>query len=314
MTNGRFISIDWGTTSFRAALVGADGTIHDRVESGDGILSVQGQAFQGVLSRLVARWTSGAERVPVVMSGMIGSRQGWVEAPYLTTPVDLLALGQSLVWIDGGVLGRIALVPGVETRDASGVPDVMRGEETQVLGALTASGQRDGLFVLPGTHSKWVWVQDGKLQGFQTYMTGEVFAALRGHTILGRLMGDGVQEFNHDGFIRGVVAGAAPGAPGHLLSRVFAARTRGLRDDWTPGQLESYLSGLLIGAELAAGVALGAGAGSIVLIANAKLTDLYATAAAALNVNVQRAAGDLAVAGHVALARQGVFAEQGVGR
>lgn len=307
MTKMHFIGLDWGTSSFRAALVDDAGDIVDRVESDDGIMSVESHAFQPTLVRLLARWTSGANKLPIIMSGMIGSRQGWVEAPYLATPVDLATLGRAVMWIDGGTLGAIAVVPGIETRYGLGIPDVMRGEETQILGALTSSGAADGLFVLPGTHSKWAWVENRRLLRFQTFMTGEVFAALRGHTILGRLMGDVAEKLDADGFRAGVVAGAAEGQPGHLLARIFAARTFGLRDDWTAARLESYLSGLLIGAEIAAGRELAVGIGVITIVANSKLTEVYELAAAMLGIGVRRASSDLAIAGHSTLVRQGIF-------
>ena len=307
MRDGRFIAVDWGTSSFRAALVSDVGTIIDRVESGDGILSVADGAFQSTLTRFLAGWIGAHGVLPIIMSGMIGSRQGWVEAPYLMTPVDLGALDQAVTWIDGGALGSIALVPGIETRDEAGIPDVMRGEETQILGALTTSGVADGLFVLPGTHSKWVWVDELRLVRFQTFMTGEVFAALREQTILGRLMGDGPQAFHRDGFCAGVGAGATAGQPGQLLTRIFAARTFGLRDDWTAARLESYLSGLLIGAELAAGRGLATDVSVVTIVGNARLTERYEIAALTLGIATQRAGVDLAVAGQVALVAQGIF-------
>ncbi|MEQ1649451.1 MAG: 2-dehydro-3-deoxygalactonokinase [Hyphomicrobiaceae bacterium] len=311
MKDGQFIAVDWGTSSFRAALVDAAGVILGRIESGDGIMSVEGSAFQATLMRLLAGWTGGHQKLPIIMSGMIGSRQGWVEAAYLSTPVDLSALGEALTWVDGAALGAIALVPGVETRDGAGVPDVMRGEETQILGALATSGAADGLFVLPGTHSKWAWVASRRLLRFQTFMTGEVFAALRGHTILGRLMGEAADTFDAHGFRAGVVAGAADGQPGQLLTRIFAARTFGLRDDWTAARLESYLSGLLIGAELAVGRGLAVDVGVITIVANSKLTEVYELAAASLGIGIRRAGDDLAVAGQLALVRQGIFERNG---
>ena len=307
MAAPRFVSVDWGTTSFRAALVAADGSISATTESAAGIMSIAAQGFQPVLAREIAPWRKVHGNLPIIMSGMIGSRQGWVEARYLATPVDLGRLGTALTWVDGGELGRIALVPGIETRDGRGVPDVMRGEETQVLGALTATGRQDGLFVLPGTHSKWVTVEGGRLVRFQTFMTGEVFAALKGHTILGRMMSEATQPVDRVAFNSGVADGAGRGLAGDLLNRIFAARTRGLVDGWHSAQLESYLSGLLIGAEIAAAATSASAKGGVTIIANEKLTALYGQAADVIGITLSQAVAAPAIAGHLALVRQGVF-------
>ncbi len=141
----------------------------------------------------------------------------------------------------------IALAPGLSTEN-DGMPDVMRGEETQILGALALSGRDDGLFLLPGTHSKWATVREGRIVSFRTFMTGEVFGALKDHTILGRLMKPGTDT---DGFARGVKEGVALGSAGALLNRLFATRTYGLMDKLGEAALSDYLSGLLVGAEIA---------------------------------------------------------------
>jgi 2-dehydro-3-deoxygalactonokinase len=242
MSQPQLISLDWGTTSCRAYLIGADGAVQARIDGGPGILKVENGVFGAELDTMIGQWP----KLPVILSGMIGSRQGWKEAPYAKCPSGADDIVTALARIEWGELS-IALVPGLSTENA-GMPDVMRGEETQIFGALAVSGQRDGLFLLPGTHSKWAEVSGGRIVSFRTFMTGEVFGALKDHTILGRLMREGVPDA--ESFSRGVREGAALGSAGALLNRVFATRTYGLMDKLPETALSDYLSGLLIGAEV----------------------------------------------------------------
>lgn len=293
------VAVDWGTSSFRAYLATAEGTVLDHVSNAKGILAVQGGRFADVLHNAIGGWIAAHGRLPILMSGMIGSRQGWVEAPYVKCPADAKAIAAKLSTVEVDGLGAVALVPGLETRNADGAPDVMRGEECQVLGAIAALGLRDGLFVLPGTHSKWVTVSAGTITGFRTFMSGEVFAALKGHTILGRLMSP--KDGQGQGFAKGVAAGSMAGTPGDLLNRLFAVRTLGLFGEVPPPELGNYLSGLLIGAELAAGAALAKG--GFTIVAGADLSERYAKAAGLMGVKAAAAPADSVVPGHLAIAR-----------
>jgi 2-dehydro-3-deoxygalactonokinase len=293
------VAVDWGTTSFRAYLAAADGAVLDRVADDKGILAVTAGRFADVLSKATAPWIAAHGSLPILMSGMIGSRQGWVEAPYVKCPADVKAIAQRLTKIEVDGLGAVALVPGLETRGPDGAPDVLRGEETQVFGVLQAPGARDGLYVLPGTHSKWVTVKGGAILGFRTYMTGEVFAVLRGHSILGRLMTP--RGGGGPGFAKGLEAGRSSGLPGDLLSRLFSVRTLGLFGEVPPPELADYLSGLLIGAELTAGAA--GGKSSFTIVAGAELSDRYVRAAALLGLSATAASADSVVPGHLAIAR-----------
>lgn len=236
------IGLDWGTTSLRAYRLQRH-TVVDRRDSPEGITRIAPGGFATVLRALVGDWLTDGE-TQILMAGMVGSRQGWVEAPYLSCPANPFALAAALTTVpfDGAT---VAIIPGLTHRDAAGIPEVMRGEETQLAGALTQSG--DGLFCLPGTHSKWASVTAGAITGFSTAMTGEVFAALRSHTILGRMMSDGPP--NDDAFTRGV---ARAGTAGGLLHHLFGVRTLGLFAELADSASASYLSGLLIGSELAA--------------------------------------------------------------
>lgn len=271
------IAVDWGTTSCRAALLSDRGTVLFRKDGGPGILAVANRDFAGALKSLVGTWRGMKPDARIILSGMIGSRQGWVEAPYIACPAGLSDIAAHLVAIDAPGLGRVEIVPGL-TIEIDGVPDVMRGEETQIFGA----GIVDGLCVLPGTHSKWATVDGGRITGFATYMTGEVYAALKEHTILGRLMAPAPSSVLSTYFLEAVKIGAAAGHPGALLQRIFSTRTLGLFDRLPAEALADHLSGLLIGAEIA-----GASCRRrqpITIIANSDLTTRYLAAAEALGL------------------------------
>ena len=296
------IAVDWGTSAFRACLMARDGAVRDRRENASGILTVRDGAFAPVLDLALAPWVATHGKLPIIMSGMIGSRQGWREAAYVPCPVRIADIAGALLPLppDATPSGcRIAIVPGVTTRDAAGVPDVMRGEETQIFGALERLGVSDGVFVLPGTHSKWVTVAGGAITGFATYMTGEVFAALKQHTILGRMMQDGGPS--SAGFERGLAAASkVQDGPGVLLRQIFSVRTLGLSNELAGAEQADYLSGLLIGAEIRAA---SAGQDSVVVIGNEALTARYATALRSLGIEPVAAPPDCAAAGIVAIAR-----------
>jgi 2-dehydro-3-deoxygalactonokinase len=237
------IAVDWGTTSLRAWRLDAAGGIAERRRGPLGIMQVKDGAFGDALGGLVGDWLSDSV-APVLMAGMIGSRQGWVEAPYVPCPAGIASIAKQLVPVPENP--RICVVPGICIRGA-GAPDVARGEETQILG-LDLAGQT--LAVLPGTHSKWVWIEDGEIKWFTTFLTGELYGVLRHHSILGRLMEDREQASEvPDGFAAGLDEVMTPDGPGPLQA-LFAARTRGLFGDLQSHQLPGYLSGLLIGSEI----------------------------------------------------------------
>jgi len=265
------IGVDWGTSSFRAFRLGADGSILDRRGCARGILTIAGGRFEEELLRQVGDWIADGDR-RVLLCGMVGSRQGWQEAVYLPCPAGPAELAAALVDVPF-VGARVKLIPGLSHDDAAGTPEVMRGEETQIAGVLPLLG-RDGLACLPGSHSKWARIADGRVAGFATYLSGEAFAALRGHTILGRMMQDGPTD--PAAFDRGVARSADPG---HLLHHLFGVRTLGLFGRLAEADGASYLSGLLIGHEVRA--ALPAGGGAVHLIGAAALCALYARAVAA---------------------------------
>lgn len=292
----QLIGLDWGTTSCRAYLIGADGVLA-RITDGPGILRVENGGFGAALDAMIGGWTSIHGTLPVILSGMIGSRQGWVEARYARCPASVDDIMKALALIAHADLS-ISLVPGLSTENEA-MPDVMRGEETQIFGALALSGRDDGLFLLPGTHSKWAEVGSRRIVSFRTFMTGEVFGALKEHTILGRLMREGAPDA--EAFARGVREGAALGSAGALLNRVFATRTYRLMDRLTDTALSDYLSGLLIGAEVAEAMLKKQSA--VTIIASPALAHRYTDALRLLGHDGAPALEDCVAAGHWRIAR-----------
>ena len=266
----RLIGIDWGTSNRRAYVVDAAGACVAAHADDVGTLAARPD-FAGALHALLAR-IGGLDGVPVVAAGMIGSAQGWREVPYLDTSVPLDALPDHLFPVDDPRAGRRCLiVPGYVQRGPD--VDVMRGEETQLLGAL-ALGRRDGWFVLPGTHSKWVRLEDGVIRRIATFMTGELFATLSAHGTLAPLMGG---EDDDDGaFVDGLDA-ARRGAP--LSHALFGARARVVSGAMPAAQARAWVSGLLIGTEFAAARAWDVGTGALTCIGAHALGARYARAA-----------------------------------
>lgn len=282
------IGIDWGTTSFRAYRITRDGTIRDQRTSRRGILNVPDGKFGETLREEVGPWLAAGEE-HVLLSGMIGSRQGWKEAPYLPCPAGAPEIAGALLDV-GFDWAKVKLVPGLSGTDPSGTAEVMRGEETQVLGALPNLGG-SAVCCLPGTHSKWVQVADGRVTGFSTHMTGEVYGALRGYTILGRMMRDGPADGAP--FDAGVRRSADSGG---LLHHLFGVRALALAGQLEDAEAPAYLSGILVGHEVRA--ALAGSTGLVVHVIGAPdLTALYARAISACGGFAERHDGEAAARG-----------------
>ena len=238
----RALGVDWGTTHRRGYALAADGSCVAERSDASGMLAVRGR-FDAALDELLASLGALEAQVPVVLSGMVGSANGWIDAGYLDAPLPLAQLRQRLVRIDGG--RDVAVVPGVALRRGATV-DVMRGEETQLLGA-SALGHRDGWFALPGTHGKWVRLEGGAIVDFATYLTGELFALLVANGTLAAAMPAGDDAPHNDGaFAEGLATAAAGAALSHDL---FGVRARVVAGAMPAAHARSYLSGLLIGAE-----------------------------------------------------------------
>lgn len=288
MTNR--IIIDWGTSSFRAYRFGGDGAITERHASSAGIMSVDGGRFEETLRREIGPWLSGGAEV--FLSGMITSRNGWVETAYVETPCGLREMTGGLMRRDLGGGLRLAFMPGVCQRYPA--PDVMRGEEIQVFGVF---GPEDsGIAVLPGTHSKWVRVELGRIVAFRSFMTGEVYGALRQHTILGRLIPQAHDDFNQKAFLAGVEQANVSDSPG-LLGDIFSTRSGVLLEAFGADEIADRLSGLVIGHEIAGAMRLGWPTGRLHLIGDAALCRRYGVALAAMGLDSLPAQGDAAVEG-----------------
>jgi 2-dehydro-3-deoxygalactonokinase len=286
------MALDWGTTTLRAYLLGDDGVVLDGRSEPLGILQIPARDFAGVFRTVTAEWTDRHPGLPAIASGMIGSAQGWIEAPYVDVPADVGAVVRKLV---AEPASGLRIVPGLAQRGLA--PDVMRGEETQLFGAMThsRSHSRDGRVVLPGTHSKWARVANGRIEEFTTYMTGELFAVLRGHSILGRLADPAQPAGTAAGpaFLRGVRA--AGHAPDGLASLLFSARSAVLVADLPAAESLDYLSGLLIGDEVRSGLAAGDAPRSI--IGDPALGERYFVALRELGAGDVELLGDTSPAG-----------------
>jgi len=276
MTRPIGILVDWGTTNFRAWLVVAEGAVVDRRDSALGIMQVPAGGFPAALDGQIGDWRSAHPGLPVLMCGMVGSRQGWAEAPYLSCPASAKGLADGLLEIPGAA--GIWIVPGVSYRAPDGRHDVIRGEEVQIFGALGDPAARAGrgrqVFCLPGTHSKWASVQDGRIDWFATSMTGEVYSVMVEHSILGRLMEESDQD-DAVSFRKGL---ALADQPGGLLNHLFAVRAEGLFGAVPNAGLRSYLSGIVIGHEVRAMCRIAKPEGPVTLIGRPDLTRLYGSA------------------------------------
>jgi 2-dehydro-3-deoxygalactonokinase len=285
------IFADWGTSNRRAWAVDRDGQVLDHHQDKQGLLGVENRAFEASFSRFAGDWLAEADpAAPVLMGGMVGSKLGWKEAPYLETPAAFTDLASRLTALPDLGTHPVRIVPGLSCREA-GRPDVMRGEECQIYG-LWAEDNADRLCVLPGTHSKWCEIDGGRVTRFRTYMTGELFAQLCASGTLAQLMRPDAPN-DAEAFKLGLAAISETSAGG-LLHRLFSVRSLGLFGELPPEALASYLSGLLIGAELRdAGARSAATDGrKIAVIGAARMTALYVDALAMLGIAAEAVEGD----------------------
>ena len=288
------VMVDWGTSALRVAYAHDDQVVQTR-HNDQGILKVPAGGFQQVLQDLCGDWLSEPQALCLV-SGMAGSAQGWALAPYCPCPAGEAELARHLLWLTPG---RLALVPGLSCEHPH-APDVMRGEEVQILGALRMQGLRDAQVVLPGTHSKWVTVRDGRVTHFSTFMTGELYALMRQHSILSRTLPSPTAEdiFNEAHFDQGVRLSLQGGS---LLHHLFGVRTLALMERARPESLASYLSGLVIGEELRTHH-LTAGT-TVLVVGSTVLQTRYQRALAVLGVHAQPLGEAATWTGLMALAR-----------
>lgn len=239
------IAIDWGSTNLRCKLI-IDGRVSASSESPDGIRNRNGRDFDDLLTAACGAWKEQHPDAGVLMSGMIGSREGWREVPYVIAPATLADLATGMTAVTSPAFGEIFIVPGVRWDDPDrGTTDVMRGEETQIAGLLTEFLTNEATLCLPGTHSKWVHCQDGRIESFRTFLTGEAFDLLtRGSLIAGN---GGAPDPENPAFARGL---ELSGNSGGLLHHLFLGRTEMLTGRVPAEDLRSLVSGLLIGNEV----------------------------------------------------------------
>ncbi|AKC87586.1 2-dehydro-3-deoxygalactonokinase [Pseudoxanthomonas suwonensis] len=293
------IAVDWGGSRLRAYWLDADGAVLERRRSDEGALACHGR-FGKVLGALIAGWDDPL----VVMAGMVGARGGWIEVPYVRCPADAPALAAGMLRLDasreasGLVRRQLWCVPGMADHTTP-VGDVMRGEETQIVGLPDTLGRGTHTVCLPGTHSKWVRVRDGAIVHISTALTGELYGLLRAHSILGRSIPDGEPGLDTEAFDAGLECSRDPASG--LLHDLFGVRTASLFGHFPPPALASYLSGVLIGHELQA--ALAGLPAPVHLVGNEALVERYAHALQARGIAVHRHPEELAAAGMHRLAR-----------
>jgi 2-dehydro-3-deoxygalactonokinase len=283
---------DWGTSRLRLYLRQGKSVLDRR--DGPGIGSLNGASPRDVFLDLVGDWREAGPSM-ALLCGMVGSRNGWQEAAYAPCPAGAADIRERLLHIDADGL-PVAIVPGLSCRNALGGPDVMRGEETQILGALSlnpdlAKGRH--LLALPGTHTKWVVVEDGAITSFLTAPVGELYALLREHSILAKAApGDGPES--PEGFARGVARIVEQG-PARLPHLIFETRSRQLLDGLPKDEAMGFLSGLLIASDTATTSSWFGDLGQVSLIGAPALSALYAQAIAALGGSSVAVDGDSAV-------------------
>ena len=295
------IAVDWGTSRCRAMLLARDGALIAEQESSDGIAALGGNGHEDAFDRLVAGWPE----VPAIMAGMIGSRQGWREAPYVEVPTSLDRLADGLLRFTSSRHRPLAIVPGLVLRSPERDGDVIRGEETQLVGLIEREPGFDGLAILPGTHSKWAAVRGAGIVSFQTFMTGEMFDLLARKSFLRHSVSETADDLSASpDFELAVRRSVEADLP--FLAAIFSVRVRQLLNGVSGDDNLAYLSGLVIGGEIAAARRIGlrsAGA-AVRIIGSRSLARAYLRAFHILGDEAEtRDGSDLVRAGLVRLAR-----------
>jgi 2-dehydro-3-deoxygalactonokinase len=299
MKQAAYVAVDWGTSSFRLWLVDRAGNVLGERRSHEGMVTAGKLGFAAVLqSHLDA--VGATHGLPVIVCGMAGARQGWVEAGYVDTPAPLAAILRYAVVVPGQDRD-IRILPGIAQRDRA-APDVMRGEETQLLGALGVDAAGEAIVCLPGTHSKWVRVNGGTVERFATFMTGELFDAVSRETILSHAVSGADDAVDVDAFKSAVEA--AFEAPALAANLLFQVRSGQLLYGGTPSAAREKISGTLIGLELAAGLAGEVPRAGITLVASGRLEVLYQLAFDTVSVPVRYIGAEDAVRRGLAMAAQ----------
>ena len=301
MNEPAYVAVDWGTSSFRLWLMDRDDHVLAERRSGEGMTTATSMGFGTVLSSHLQTVQASAA-LPVVICGMAGARQGWVEAGYVDVPARLSTVLSNAVRVPAEERD-IRILPGIAQRSDT-MPDVMRGEETQLLGSAGIASQR--LVCMPGTHSKWVGVNGDIVTSFSSFMTGEVFDALSKHTILKHAMAEADSfDGSHPAFIDAVRH--ARENPAMFTNLIFTCRSGQLLHGLDATSAAARLSGLLIGTEFAGGLSIAGTDATVQLVASGKLLTLYEAAFAALDLDFETVDADLAVRNGLASAARSLF-------
>lgn len=304
-------AVDWGTSSLRVWLLDSGGAVLSERRSGEGMLTARETGFSVVLERMLSELAA-PEDLPAVVCGMAGARQGWIEAPYVDVPCTLDEIfGRTILVPDAPRIVRI--IPGLAQR-LNDNPDVIRGEETQIAGAVGGLGPGRHVVCMPGTHSKWVEIDGGLVKGFTTWMTGELFNVFADHSILIHSIATSASKVSADSeaFAEGLRRGLDD--PDRVTSLTFGIRAATLLQALQPEAAAARLSGLLVGAEIAAARRLYLrDAGNVVLVGSGALGGLYATALGKAGLAVKAVDADEAVrAGLVRAARINGMLPEGI--
>ena len=292
-----FIAIDWGTSSCRAYLIDASGNILQKSVSERGILSVENGAFEESLEVQLDEFSGISPETPIIAAGMITSKQGWCETPYICCPANAKDLAENLTAHESARFGTIWFVPGVNQLLPE--PDIMRGEESQLAGVQAAE---DVVTIMPGTHSKWVEVKDQTVIRFKTFMTGEFFAIVMKHSILGSTSGS---SWSDNAFKRGVRKGFSFGETGGgLLSGLFQVRVETILGLESEADSSSQVSGMLIGCEIAEAVRSGFNnVQKKIIIGEARLSEIYRMALSECGIEAVFALEDVSAYGLYRIAK-----------
>ncbi|WOS63509.1 2-dehydro-3-deoxygalactonokinase [Sinorhizobium fredii] len=303
MTAGYYAAVDWGTSSFRLWIIGEDGSVLAERRSAEGMTSAAKTGFHAVLDGHLAA-VSAPHHLPIIICGMAGARQGWREAGYLETPATLGAIAGNAIAVPD-VDRDIRILPGLAQRDGRH-PDVMRGEETQLLGAAGMLDHGRHLVCMPGTHSKWVRLSGQTVDGFSTFMTGELFDVISKHTILSHAVAEAeVIAADSAAFAEAVTR--AREKPALATNLLFSVRAGQLLHGLSAADAKARLSGTLIGLEIAGALASVDSVDGICLVGSGRLGALYRSALESQGLAVRVVDADEAVRAGLSAAAQAIW-------
>ncbi len=291
-----WIAVDWGSSKLRAYRMEYDGNLRNTVieekTAHSGLAKIESNSFEAALLELISRWLSNDFITPVIACGMVGARQGWIEAPYRYTPCRLIDDVSFTNALSNDERMDVFIAPGLAQAEA---PDVMRGEETQVAGLLSIDTEYRGWVCLPGTHSKWVRIEDQKIIRFETHMTGELYSLLSTQSILQHSIDETDDQTDLTSFVS--AARQAIESPNKVSAMLFSIRANHLLNNVSSVENAQVLSGYLVGLELSATQAYWHDS-SLFVVGDPLLASRYAAVLQSLSVNVlQKAADDMTLAG-----------------